>query len=430
MKKDIIYICEECGNEFLKWNGKCDVCGAWNSLKELKSDLGHGIQKVEPAESYIFSDIKTETIKRIDTKIDELNRVLGDGIVPGSVILLGGDPGIGKSTLALQLALKIPNVCYVTGEESLNQIGIRFERVSKNKNKLDKNYLIAETNLDSIEKTILKLRPSLVVIDSIQTMYLENFPSASGSLVQVRESALRIIKMAKRENIATIIIGHVTKDGDIAGPKILEHMVDVVLYLEGERYHDLRILRGLKNRFGDATEIGIFKMDGTGLVEMPNPSSELLAERLGGPGSIVTATIEGTRPFLVEIQALVNQSIFGYPKRSASGLDVQRLDLLLAVMKKFKVNLNSFDVYLNAVGGMKIKEPAVDLAIIVSLASVLFDKSVNKNLCIFGEVGLSGEIRKVRHQEKRENEALRLGYEILPKFKSLDKCLSFLFDKL
>lgn len=430
MKDQIIYVCNECGGESFKWSGKCDECGAWNSLKEIREpkSISSNSSKVEPATVHNFSEMKFDDIKRVITGFSEFDRVLGGGIVPGSVVLLGGDPGIGKSTLALQLAVNLNDVCYVSGEESVEQVSLRYHRIKKQK-KIESNNIIAENNFESIEKTILKIKPKIIIIDSIQTMYIPSFPSAQGSVVQVRENAIRIVRLAKKNNIAAIIIGHVTKDGDIAGPRILEHMVDVVLYLEGERYHDLRILRGLKNRFGDSSEIGIFRMESSGLIELPNPSLELLSERVGGAGSVVTSTIEGTRPLLVEVQALVNQSLYGYPRRTTSGFDLNRLNLLLAILKKFNFNLNSHDVYINIVGGFKLREPAVDLAVAVAIASALKNIEIDRLLCVYGELGLSGEIRKVSYQNKREVEAKRLGYETLPSTRSLNDLLKTLFSK-
>lgn len=408
-----LYICDSCGNEATTWSGKCSFCGEWNSLKEVPSSfinsVSHtkNVSKIEPKK---LSEIEVKNNFRIETNLSEFNRVLGGGIIPGSIILLGGEPGIGKSTLLLQITDSISDTIYVSAEESLSQIKIRAERIGIKSN-LE---LIANGDLESIEKTILKEKPNLVIIDSIQTVYLNSFPSTPGSIVQVKECGIFLQRLAKSSGIPIIIVGHVTKDGSIAGPRILEHLVDVVLYLEGERYHDARVLRGIKNRFGSTNEIGIFEIVEKGMREIKNPSELFLGEKRDGPGSIVTSTLEGTRPLLVEVQALVAPTHFGYPKRTASGFDLNRLNLLAAVIsKKTAVNLSNYDIYVNVIGGIKIHEPATDLAICAALMSSYKNKSFSGNLCLFGEVGLSGEVRKVTRQEAREKEAKSLGYDIL-----------------
>ena len=422
-KSEVIFICSNCGEEYLKWEGKCSSCGEWNTLKEFKRPKAKFSSRekiiTEPIE---LSKISTRNFQRTSTKISEFDRVLGGGIVPGSVILLGGDPGIGKSTLLLQLAEKIDNVLYISGEESAEQIKIRFDRL-KLKSKSLKIY--AETDLENILETALKENPALVIIDSIQTIYSSNYPSTPGSIVQVRECALALQQMAKTRRISVILIGHVTKEGAVAGPRTLEHLVDVVLYLEGERFYENRILRGAKNRFGATCEIGVFEMSEYGLLEVKNPSKIFLAERLKDvPGTVVTAAIEGTRAFLVEVQALTATSIFGYPQRRASGFDLNRLQILLAVLqKRAGVVLGNQDVFVNIVGGIKIREPAVDLAVALAVAGIFKNKVINSKICAFGEIGLSGEIRKVSFESQREAEAKRLGFQIFPKVKTINEAI-------
>jgi len=413
MKKNTkIYLCENCGNEFSTWSGRCDICGEWNTLKEISipsvsSALGSSRNNRE-VKAVKLSEIESAKNFRLNTKINEFNRVLGGGIVPGSIILIGGEPGIGKSTLLLQVSNSIEKCLYVSAEESLQQIKDRANRLGINSTKLE---LISDGDILSIEKEILKNKPDLIIIDSIQTVYLNSIPSTPGSMVQVRECGIFLQKLAKSSSIPIVIIGHVTKEGSLAGPRILEHLVDTVLYLEGERFHDARILRSVKNRFGATNEVGIFSIQEKGLIEISNPSSLFLAETTKSAGSVVTATIEGTRPILVEVQALVIPTHFGYPKRTSSGFDLNRLNLLSAVIsKKTPINLGSYDIYVNIVGGMKIGEPAIDLAVCGAIISSYKNKPLAKNLCLFGEVGLSGEIRKVVRQKEREKEAIALGY--------------------
>lgn len=413
MKEKSVFVCSSCGGEHLAWQGRCQFCGEWNSLKEIKSQKSNlqsrtNINKA-PAEIIKLDHVKLKDFSRIKTGIGEFDRVLGDGIVPGSVILLGGDPGIGKSTLLLQLANKIKNSLYVSGEESAEQIKLRAERLGLKEVEFS---LFIETDISSIIEGINREKPSLVIIDSIQTMFVSDYPSTPGSLVQVRESALRLQQAAKALHIPIILVGHMTKGGEVAGPKTLEHLVDVVLYLEGERYHDSRILRGAKNRFGATDEIGIFEMGEKGMQEVKNPSKIFLEERTENvAGSVVTATMEGTRPLLVEIQALCTPTNFGYPKRTASGFDLNRLNLLTAVLiKRAGINLSGQDIYLNIAGGFRLKDPGIDLAVCAAIASAYKNKPINSKLCLFGEVGLSGEIRRVRFSEKRQIEAKRLGY--------------------
>ena len=404
----IIFVCSECGEEYAKWQGKCANCGGWNTLKEFKTTQTTK-QKNVTVEITNLAEVKAENFGRISSEISEMDRVLGGGIVPGSVVLLGGEPGIGKSTLVMQIASKLKNTYYVSGEESLQQIKMRADRLKVKSQNVN---IIAETNVDAIITALTKIKPSLVIVDSVQTMYSADFPSTAGSLVQVRESALRLQKYAKQNNVPVILVGHVTKDGAVAGPKTLEHMVDVVLYLEGERFHDLRILRTTKNRFGATDEIGIFEINNNGLEEVSNPSKIFLSERTTKTaGSVVTATIEGSRPLLIEIQALVSPSNFGYPKRTASGFDLNRLQLIIAILiNRANLNLSSQDVYLNIAGGFYLKEPAGDLAVAMAIASAFKNKPIDGKTIIFGELGLSGEVRPVNLAGKRLSEAKRLGF--------------------
>ncbi|MBM2821018.1 MAG: radA [Candidatus Berkelbacteria bacterium] len=421
-KDELVFVCSNCGEEYLKWQGKCDNCGQWNTLKEFKiqkskfkiRDSGNLTEPIE------LSKVTIKNHQRISTKIGEFDRVLGGGIVPGSVVLLGGDPGIGKSTLLLQVATKLESVLYISGEESPEQIKLRFDRLGLSANrgsvssgKTQSSKIYSEINLDNVISTIKRENPGLVIIDSIQTIYSGDFPSTPGSLVQVRECALRLQQLAKTSGIPIFLIGHVTKEGSVAGPRILEHLVDVVLYLEGERFHNNRILRAAKNRFGATDEIGIFEMTERGLIEVLNPSKLFLEERQKNvPGAIVTATVEGTRSFLIEVQALTTTTVFGYPQRRSSGFDLNRLQLLVAVLqKRANLNLSNQDIFINIVSGVKIKEPAVDLAVALAVTGAFKNKSFDPKLCVFGELGLSGEIRKVSFEKKRILEAKRLGFK-------------------
>ncbi len=416
MKAKTVFVCNECGYESAKWMGKCPACNSWNTFVEekisTKIENGKKEKKVQeapkPLNSYIGQDAK-----RISTGYDELDRVLGGGLVKGSLVLVGGEPGIGKSTLILQICNKIKGegkVLYVSGEESAEQIKLRADRLDINN---DDILFLGETDIDIIDENIEELNPKLVIIDSMQTMYSEEISSAPGSVSQVREITSRIMKICKSKKITTIIIGHVTKDGNIAGPRVLEHMVDTVLYIEGERYFSYRMVRGVKNRFGSTNEVGMFEMQEKGMVEITNPSSILISEREENPsGSIIVATIEGTRPLLVELQALVTQSVFGLPRRTANGIDYNRLTLLVAVMeKKANFMLGNQDVYLNVVGGLKLNEPALDLGIILATASSFKNISIPKDVVVFGEVGLTGEVRTINMVEKRLKEAERLGFK-------------------
>ena len=417
-KTKTIFVCNNCGYESAKWLGKCPACNEWNSLVEEKiqksNDFSIANKEVKKSNKpMILSAVEGKETSRVSTGYEELDRVLGGGIVKGSLILVGGEPGIGKSTLILQLCDKITGdgkVLYVSGEESAEQIKLRADRLNIHN---DDIMFLGETDIDIIQTNILEINPKLVIIDSIQTMYSDEITSAAGTVSQVREITARIMKLCKCNNITTIIIGHVTKEGNIAGPRVLEHMVDTVLYLEGERYFSYRILRSVKNRFGSTNEIGMFEMQNEGMVEILNPSTVLISEREDNPpGSIIVASIEGTRPLLIELQALTATTVFGFPRRTANGIDYNRLTLLMAVLeKKVGLNLSNQDVYLNVVSGMRISETAVDLGIILSVASSFKNLSIPKDTVAIGEVGLTGEVRSVNLIEKRIKEAQKLGFK-------------------
>ena len=418
--KKTVYFCQECGYESAKWMGQCPGCKAWNTFVEetvsTKKSSSSGITKSSEKrqEPVIFKDIILSEDERQTTKIGELDRVLGGGIVPGSLVLVGGDPGIGKSTLLLQvcrnLAEKQISVLYISGEESLRQIKLRANRIGQFN---DKMQLLCETNLEVIREVIERKKPDVVVIDSIQTMFHEDVSSAPGSVSQVRESTNILMQIAKGMGVSIFIVGHVTKEGNVAGPRVLEHMVDTVLYFEGDRHASYRILRAVKNRFGSTNEIGVFEMCNTGLEEVKNPSEFLLNGRPeDASGSVVACSMEGTRPILVEIQALVCQSNFGIPRRTAVGTDFNRVNLLMAVLeKKVGIHLASSDAYVNIAGGMKMTEPAIDLGICLAIVSSAKDIVIPDNVMVFGEIGLSGEIRAVSMAGQRVQEAKKLGFE-------------------
>ena len=426
--KKTVFFCQECGYESPKWMGQCPGCKSWNTFVEetvspsqAKHQEAAGRKKAEPV---ALSEISLDEEDRIHTGIKELDRVLGGGIVQGSMTLVGGDPGIGKSTLLLQVCRNLADqvsVLYISGEESLKQIKLRAQRIGAFGDRLR---LLCETNLDMIRQVIEKEKPTVVVIDSIQTMYNEEVSSAPGSVSQVRESTGVLLQIAKGLGVSIFIVGHVTKDGNVAGPRVLEHMVDTVLYFEGERNASYRILRGVKNRFGSTNEIGVFEMQEKGLEEVKNPSEYLLSGRPeDASGAVVACSIEGTRPVLLEVQALVTQTNFGMPRRTAAGTDYNRVNLLMAVLeKRCRYEMSRYDAYVNIAGGLKMNEPALDLAIIMALVSSLKDRPVNPKTMIFGEVGLSGEVRAVSMAEQRIHEAVKLGFEacILPKV-CLDK---------
>lgn len=436
-KEKNIYFCTECGNESAKWMGQCPVCKAWNTLVEepkaprkakIKSNdskVEHiGIRSGDKNPVYI-ADINLEDKDRYDTGYEEFNRVLGGGIVAGSLVLVGGDPGIGKSTILLQLCKNLAaaqrKVLYISGEESLKQIRMRADRLGEISGELK---ILCETNLSDIEAVIWAEAPEIVIIDSIQTMFREDVSSAAGSVSQVRESTNTLLQIAKGSGISIFIVGHVTKDGQVAGPRVLEHMVDTVLYFEGERSASYRILRAVKNRFGSTNEIGVFEMRNEGLAEVKNPSEFMLSGRpLGASGCAVACPLEGTRPILLEVQALVTETAFGMPRRTAAGTDYNRVNLLLAVIEKYcRIPMSRYDAYINIAGGIKMNEPALDLAIIMSLVSSVKNRSIDDKTVIFGEVGLSGEVRAVNMVDLRVREAKKLGFHtiILPKV-SLDK---------
>ncbi len=417
------FICQECGYEVPKWMGKCPACNEWNTfVEEIYEKKSGSIIHSDFSSSEVkkLVDVTVEEEERETTNMNELNRVLGGGIVKGSLILVGGDPGIGKSTLLIQVANNISNrglkVLYISGEESAKQIKIRSDRL---KIKSDELYILPETNMEIITKKIEDLKPNMLIVDSIQTVYSSDITSAPGSVSQVREITSRLMKLSKSKEMTTFIVGHVTKQGSIAGPRVLEHMVDTVLYFEGERHHSYRVLRAVKNRFGSTNEIGIFEMRDVGLVEVKNPSEMLLSGRpLNSSGSVVVPSIEGTRPMLIEIQALVSQTSFGMPRRVATGIDYNRVVLMIAVLeKKAGLQMQNCDTYINVIGGLQIKEPAVDLAIICSLASSFRDKAIDSRTVVIGEVGLTGELRTISFIEKRIKEAQKLGFKtaVIPK---------------
>lgn len=412
-KTNTVFFCNECGYESAKWLGKCPACNAWNTFVEEKVvKQGNNKTVVKKTVTPVsLKSIEKIKISRISSGFDELDRVLGGGFVNGSLTLLGGEPGIGKSTLILQICEKFKTdgkVLYVSGEESAEQIKIRADRLGINSENI---MFLGETDINAIEQTIEDMDPKLVIIDSIQTMYSDDITSAPGSVSQVREITSRIMKMCKMKGITTVIIGHVTKDGTIAGPRVLEHMVDAVLYIEGERYFSYRIVRGVKNRFGSTNEIGMFEMRNEGMVEITNPSSVLLTDREdNSAGSVIVASLEGTRPILVELQALTSTTVFGMPRRTANGIDYNRVTLLIAVLEKIGgINLGNQDVYMNIVGGIKINEPALDLGVVLSAASSFKNISIPKDVAVIGEVGLTGEIRSVNMIEKRLKEVEKMG---------------------
>lgn len=420
MKSKSIYICQECGYESSKWLGKCPECNNWNTFAEelitKQKSIEQNTKLVKPV---TLDNIELTNEDRTKTNIKELDRVLGGGIVQGSLVLVGGDPGIGKSTLLLQICQTIGNqnikVLYISGEESVQQIKMRAKRLDINTKNL---LLLSETNMNIIKTIILEQKPNLAIIDSIQTIYNEDLSSAPGSVSQVRECTSVLMRLAKDNNISIMIVGHVTKEGAIAGPRVLEHMVDTVLYFEGERHISYRILRSVKNRFGSTNEIGMFEMQDKGLIEVSNPSEYMLSGRpLDASGSVVTCSIEGSRPILTEVQSLISYTNFGTPCRTATGIDYNRVSMLIAVLeKKLKMQLSSYNSYTNLAGGIKIAEPALDLAIIAAIASSFKNKPIDPYIVVFGEVGLAGEVRAVNMAEKRIIESAKMGFKtcILP----------------
>ena len=416
--KKTVFFCQNCGHEETKWLGQCTMCKEWNTFVEEKviaSSVSASVKTDRDIEKKIvaLSQVNTDEQKRFQTGMKELDRVLGGGIVPGSLVLVGGDPGIGKSTLLLQVCQKLAKerqVLYISGEESLVQIKLRANRMG---NFSDNMKLFCETNLGTIRDVIEKKQPEFVVIDSIQTMYSEEVASAPGSVSQVRESTNVFMQLAKGLGITIFIVGHVTKEGTVAGPRVLEHMVDTVLYFEGDRHASYRILRGVKNRFGSTNEIGVFEMRQNGLVEVENPSEYMLSGKPeNASGSVVACSIEGTRPLLIEIQALVCDTNFGMPRRTATGTDYNRVNLLMAVLeKRIGLHLANCDAYVNIAGGIRMNEPAIDLGIVMAIVSSYKNRPVDERMIVFGEVGLSGEVRAVNMPEQRVAEAKKLGFE-------------------
>lgn len=431
LKDKTVFVCSNCGYDSPKWSGKCPSCGQWNTMKEqtIKAQPASAAQRAAASgasmrtqTSLRLHEIETREEPRIDMLDNELNRVLGGGLVRGSLVLIGGEPGIGKSTLVLQTVMQLHGlkILYVSGEESASQIKLRAERLVNGSSGVSEELkVLCETSLETIYDQIKENRPELVVIDSIQTISTQYVDSSAGSITQVRECATSLLKFAKESGTAVLLIGHITKEGSIAGPKILEHIVDAVLQFEGDQHYLYRILRPIKNRFGSTAELGIYEMQQTGLRQVGNPSELLLSDsHQGMSGVAIAATIEGVRPFLIEVQALASSAVYGTPQRSAIGFDVKRMNMLLAVLeKRVGFKLGQKDVFLNIAGGIRVNDPAIDLAVITSVLSSSLDVAVDRTLCMAGEVGLSGEIRPVSRIEQRIAEAQKLGFErmILPK---------------
>ncbi|CEP81505.1 DNA repair protein RadA [Paraclostridium sordellii] len=420
------YVCQECGYENSKWLGKCPECSNWNTfveeIEEKRSKSNKEVFVIDKSSSRPLNINSIETIKeqRFSTCINELDRVLGGGVVKGSLVLVGGDPGIGKSTLLIQVSSNVANsgkkVLYISGEESASQIKMRAQRLGI---KSDNLYIFAENNLSIIEAHLENVNPDLIIVDSIQTVFSPEITSAPGTVSQIKEGTSRFMKISKKMGISTFVVGHVTKEGALAGPKVLEHMVDTVLYFEGERFNTYRLVRAVKNRFGSTNELGVFEMREIGLVELENPSKILISEKPKDvAGSVIISTVEGTRPMLLELQALVSPTSFGIPKRTATGVDYNRVSLLMAVLeKRVGMQIQNQDVYINVVGGIKINEPSIDLGIVMSIASSFRNIPIDGNVAITGEVGLTGEIRAVSFIEKRIAECKKLGFTkiIIPK---------------
>jgi len=417
-----VYVCQNCGAESAKWMGRCNSCGEWNTYMEQKISKGPARSAAARKESYSMpvrlDEVQSDQVTRIDLRNGEFNRVLGGGIVPGSLILIGGEPGIGKSTLALQVAIRIDkNTLYVSGEESPQQLKMRAERLGGGSGQCQ---VLAETNLQVILTQVEQVKPQLLIIDSIQTLYSEEIESAPGTISQVRDCAAQLLRVAKETHIPVVLIGHINKEGSIAGPKVLEHIVDTVLQFEGDTHHLYRILRSIKNRFGSTSEIGVFEMTGEGLREIVNPSELLINQQPADlSGSAIAANVEGIRPILIEVQALVSSAVYGTPQRTSTGFDTRRLSMLLAVLeKRASFKLASKDVFINIAGGLRVDDPAIDLAVISAILSSTVDIPVDHNTCFAGEVGLSGEIRPVNRIEQRLGEADKLGMKriLMPAF--------------
>lgn len=414
------FFCQNCGAQYAKWQGQCNSCKEWNTIaeeiiqkEEKTSWKPSNTESKRVSKPLRIKEIDSSQEVRMNTTDGELNRVLGGGIVPGSLILLGGEPGIGKSTLLLQISLKLPyKTLYVSGEESQKQIKMRAERINPNS---DNCYILTETKTQNIFRHIIEIEPDIVIIDSIQTLHTDYIESTAGSISQIRETTAELIKFAKETNIPVILIGHITKDGNIAGPKILEHMVDTVLQFEGDRNHVYRILRSLKNRFGSTAELGIYEMQGSGLREVSNPSEILISHREEElSGTAIASTLEGMRPLMIEIQALVSTAVYGTPQRSTTGYNAKRLNMILAVLeKRAGFRLGTKDVFLNVTGGISVDDPAIDLAVVAAILSSNEDIAVGKDVCFAGEVGLSGEIRPINRVEQRIQEAEKLGFSTI-----------------
>ena len=429
-KKKSIFVCQKCGYRTPKWAGKCPECGSWGSLVEEVETSGTQERNirtcwVKPSitEPLPLERIGEEKAERILSRISEFDRVLGGGVVKGSVSLLSGEPGIGKSTFLLQLSDRFSNcgkVLYVTAEESPEQIALRAKRLGIKNQDI---YILAENNLEEIAKQIEKIKPAFAVFDSIQTLYLPYIESAAGSVSQVRESAAFITNISKTKKMTSFIVGHVTKEGTIAGPKVLEHIVDAVFQFEGDKGYNLRVFKSLKNRFGSTGELAVFKMTERGLVEVPNPSEFFLSERpVGKPGSVIFAGIEGSRPLLLEVQALVTRAVFSTPQRRAKGIDANRLSIIVAVIEKeLGYPLRNFDVFVNVVGGVKVEEPAIDLPVAAAIISSYLARPVKEDLVLFGEIGLTGEVRRVKLEELREKEAKKNGFEVISGISSISQ---------
>lgn len=439
MKQKTVFVCSECGTESPKWNGKCPGCGAWNTMNEEKvlvksahSSSGAATFAMQSEPPKTLRDISITEDIRIHTGLSELDRVLGGGIVPGSLVLLGGDPGIGKSTILLQICEylgKTNKILYVSGEESQSQVKLRANRLSVTTENLK---LYTETNMALICECILREKPDILIVDSVQTMFNPEISPAPGSVTQIRDTAATLMRVAKEQSIATFLVGHVTKEGSIAGPKILEHIVDSVLYFEGEQHRAFRIIRAIKNRFGSTNEIGVFEMSSDGLREIPNPSEAMLSGRPAGePGSCIICTMEGTRPVLAEVQALAAQSNFGNARRTSTGIDLTRVLIILAVMdKRVGLHISPYDVYVNVVGGLRMVEPAIDMGVFLAIASSFRNKPIPEDVVAIGEIGLTGELRSCSYLENRIAEAEKLGFkrclippynrEKLKKFKKIE----------
>lgn len=415
-----LFACSSCGNESPMWSGKCLACGEWNTLKEFKSESVNS-KFAEKISATNLNSFSTTSKTRIKTGFSEIDRVFGGGIVDGSVILLGGEPGIGKSTLLLQVVDNLPKTLYISGEESGQQIKLRAQRLKISGQNIEISNI---TEIASLENAILEIKPKIIVVDSIQTVYDSRVSGSAGSQTQIKESGLVLQQLAKKHHVAIIIIGHVTKGGEVAGPKMLEHLVDVVVYLEGERSHDARIIRTIKNRFGNTDEIAILKMGETGLVEVKNPGSIFLSESNNLPGSATTVLLEGSRPLLVEIQALTTSTSFGYPRRTASGFDLNRLNIIIGVLcKRVDLNLGNQDVYISVAGGISAREPAADLAVALAIASSYKNKPLPEKSVFFSEIGLTGELKSVMAVEKRKKEAEKLGYNAMVNYQNIREAI-------